>query len=400
MLSAVRCLLLWAVASAVAVAVPGSLQRITVPFPRRVLQRFLADEAAVPGTRIDSPPFEAGGCRWQVSLYPFGGNADPSFAGRTALYLRHMPDAPEGDAQEVDATFSLKLLVRPMGVEAEDEAKTLARQRGLTFNCGMTFCPAAEAGESVGRCNDWGAHVYASDLLLRELSRVPACEPAVEVELCVWEQRPCRQGAGLMALGDQVRRLPRRSIRVGEVIVALADGPQVSDTAGDEAIAEADGVEGGASPHYQPLAGVEYRVMRITAPDGTARFTADLDDDGMARPSTVHLLPTSRAARAAGCFPSNEALVARLLDGEGDASQLGAGLASGPLDAVTAVDGATAVQPASWGEGTRWPAAVAADRLPSLASRLGLRALPARLRYAATTNARMFVLLLLLGDRL
>ena len=97
---------------------------------------------------------------------------------------------------------------------------------------------------------------------------------------------------------------------------------------------------------------------------------------------------------------SNEALMARLLDGDGDASQFGVGLASSPIDAVAAVGGTTAAKPASWGNGTRWPAVVSADRLPPLASRLGLRALPARLRYAAATNARALVLFLILGGRL
>ena len=40
----------------------------TIPFPRKTLARFLAGGTAVPGARIDSPPFEAGGSSWQVSV--------------------------------------------------------------------------------------------------------------------------------------------------------------------------------------------------------------------------------------------------------------------------------------------------------------------------------------------
>ena len=63
--------------------------RQTIPFPRPVIKKFLADEArAVPGTKIESPPFEAFENQWQLNLYPFGGNADPYFAGRVGVYLR------------------------------------------------------------------------------------------------------------------------------------------------------------------------------------------------------------------------------------------------------------------------------------------------------------------------
>ena len=56
--------------------------------------------------------------------------------------------------------------------------------------------------------------------------------------------------------------------------------------------------------------------------------------------------------------------------------------------------GATEV---TWGAGTRWPAAVPIASLPPLASRLGFRALPARLAYTAATNARVLLLLIAIG---
>ena len=80
--------LLSAIVFGLAGIAPVRFQR-TIPFPRKVLARFLVDETtAKPGTRIDSPTFEAGGSRWQLNLYPLGGNADPYFAGRVGLYLR------------------------------------------------------------------------------------------------------------------------------------------------------------------------------------------------------------------------------------------------------------------------------------------------------------------------
>ena len=35
------------------------------------------------------------------------------------------------------------------------EVLAQAARRGVAFRGGMTFCPAEEAGESVGRCEDW-----------------------------------------------------------------------------------------------------------------------------------------------------------------------------------------------------------------------------------------------------
>ena len=88
---------------------PASIRK-TVRFPRGVLRKFLADsERAVPGTRIDSPTIEADGLLWQVSLYPFGGNAEPSYAGRVGVYLRLLQF--EGSMTEVDANFAMSLTV-------------------------------------------------------------------------------------------------------------------------------------------------------------------------------------------------------------------------------------------------------------------------------------------------
>ena len=134
---------------------PLSVTRHTIPFPRGVFRTVIADsKQAVPGTRIDSPGFGASGCQWQVALYPFGGNADPSYAGRVGVYLKMLQ--PEGSRMEVDASFAMTLNVVPTVAVTDDaaEAREVAR-RGVVFRCGMTFCPAEEAGESVGRCEDW-----------------------------------------------------------------------------------------------------------------------------------------------------------------------------------------------------------------------------------------------------
>ena len=67
---------------------------------------------------------------------------------------------PEGSRIEVDASFTMTLNVIPaeqvaaVGAGVDDEAREAAR-RGVAFRGGMTFCPAEEAGESVGRCEDW-----------------------------------------------------------------------------------------------------------------------------------------------------------------------------------------------------------------------------------------------------
>lgn len=80
------------------------------------------------------------------------------------MYLRLL----QGDsAVEVDCQFSLTLRCLPAAMATAPKLETVT-QRGLTFRCGMTFCDVSTAGNSVGRCEDWGAHVYPSDLLLQE----------------------------------------------------------------------------------------------------------------------------------------------------------------------------------------------------------------------------------------
>ena len=152
---------MWHLLSFIALPQPLSVTQHTIPFPCGVLRKFIADnERAVPGTRIDSPGFMANGCQWQIALYPYGGNADPSYAGRVGVYLRVLQ--PEGDSRmEVDASFAMTLTVVPAVMAAvahtdvDAETKEAVR-RGVVFRCGMTFCSAEEAGESVGRCEDWG----------------------------------------------------------------------------------------------------------------------------------------------------------------------------------------------------------------------------------------------------
>jgi len=334
-----------------------------------VLAKFLADEAkAVPGTRIDSPTFRACGHDWQVSMYPFGGNADPYFAGRVGVYLKLLQPADSGKI-EVDASFSLTLRTLPTAAagQTEHDAST---QRGICFRCGMTFCDAAEAGNSVGRCEDWGAHVYPSDLLLRELEVIEGVEAMVDVELEAWDSRPSRLGASLLALYDQVQRLPLRRLRTGEVVVALSS----SDSTGG----------------FRSIDGSEYRVMRLVSADGSACFDST-------RAATAFLLPTNSKAREGGTFATNEASMMRVFyEVEGDQ--------------MTARDAAAILRESSDGlfvgiepshdaaaGSIEWPIAVPISQLPPLASRLGLRALPTRLRYALRTRARGLLLFLLIG---
>ena len=347
-----------------------ALYRKTIPFPRRVLAKFLADEAkAVPGTRIDSPTFRACGHDWQVSLYPFGGNADPYFAGRVGVYLKLLQPADSGKV-EVDASFSLTLRTLPTAAAGQTEHDK-STQRGICFRCGMTFCDAAEAGSSVGRCEDWGAHVYPSDLLLRELEVIEGIEAMVDVELEAWDSRPSRWGASMLALYDQVQRLPLRRLRAGEVVVALSS----SDSTG-----------GG----FRSIDGSEYRVMRLVSADGSACFDST-------RAATAFLLPTNSKAREGGTFATNEASMMRVFY-----EVVG--------DQMTARDAAAILRESSDGlfvgiepshdaaaGSIEWPIAVTISRLPPLASRLGLRALPTRLRYALRTRARGLLLFLLIG---
>ena len=379
---------------ALATVQPIQQFRRAIPFPRRVLAKFLADPVrAVPGTKIASPPFEAGGSTWQVELYPFGGNADASFAGRVGLYLRMVQGAPKTEA---DVTFSLVLRCLPPEAVAEtaDFDFAPATQRGLAFRCGMTFCEAAEAGNSIGRCEDWGAHVYQTDLLLRELEAIKTCEAFVDCELNIWARRPSRTGASLTELLDQVQRLPSGTLRVGEVAVSLA-ARDVAVVSGDGS-SEADAADGGPGM-YRTLEGGEYRVMRLETPEGSPCFRYDpTRGDRAQQPAVAYLLPTNTKWRDSGSFASNQDGMARLLyqvDDDG---------ASSPKDAAQILrecgDGPVGVPPTySPDGGTRWPVAVPVEQLPPLASRLGLRALPARLRFALQTRTRTVLLFLLIG---
>ena len=93
-------------------------------------------------------------------LYLFG--AGESYADRVGVYLKR-----SGAGSETDASFEMKLQLLPPGGPAayEDPAVRGAEcLRGLVFKCGMTFCDAREAGETTGRCEDWGAHVYPTSL--------------------------------------------------------------------------------------------------------------------------------------------------------------------------------------------------------------------------------------------
>ena len=165
---------------------PATVRRI-VRFPRDSLM----GGKIVPGVRLDSSPFEAGGSSWQVALYPCGVSA--SDANRVGVYLK----LNGASGREVDATFSLALQVVPevppaaLPVAAKASPPEGAASRGLEFRCGMTFCSAAEALESAGRCEDWGAHVYNSADLLSELESAADCTAGVGAELQIWNERAC-----------------------------------------------------------------------------------------------------------------------------------------------------------------------------------------------------------------
>ena len=159
-----------------------SVDSSTVSFPSAVLRRFFSEQGR-PGARVDAPPFRvASGTSWRISLYPCGGNTE--YSGRVGVYLRCLQDV------EVDATFSMTLT-------------TDGAPLGTNFACGMTFCEASEAGISVGRCEDWGAHVCDTSSLLQQLNDHDS-EIAVAVELTVWSQRERVRGAALRALAEQV----------------------------------------------------------------------------------------------------------------------------------------------------------------------------------------------------
>ena len=217
-----------------------------------------------------------------------------------------------------------------------------------------------------------GAHVYPSTLLLKELED-DACVAAIDLELSVWEQRPCLQGVSLRALADQVQRLPRGSIRVGEVVVALGGGSSEEE----------------ANAAYTCERGVEYRIVRLESSDGSARFDLGPSDAGVA-----YILPTARAARGPGTFSqlfdSNEEAMAQKLGASAaeleSAQSWRRGLGGGG-------EGAAERSPTA----PRWPFAMPINMLPPLSSRLGFRALPARLGYAARNNARLLLLFVFLG---
>ena len=113
---------------------PATVRR-TLRFPRNKL----LGGKIVPGVRLDSSPFEAGGSSWQVALYPCGVSA--SDANRVGVYLK----LNGASGREVDATFSLALQVVPevapaaLPVAAAASPPEGAASRGLEFRCGMTF---------------------------------------------------------------------------------------------------------------------------------------------------------------------------------------------------------------------------------------------------------------------
>lgn len=355
--------------------------RKSIPFPS--LAESLSHKA-VPGTKLVSPPFEAGGSSWEVALYPFG--VGDSYANRVGVYLKLAGKS----ATEVDATFALQLQVMPSHEAPQDQSTA----RGLRFECGMTFCPAREASESVGRCEDWGAHVIDSASIVDELLGNRACVAAVDVELRVWDNRPCVAGSGFAALREQSERLSRGCVRVGEVTVALTGG-----AAADTAVS--------STATYRCVPGVEYRLLRITSAEGSPMFSADAASDPG---STIYLLPTSKAARGddemagelAGARRTSNTVASILLDDDATGSSLPGArilrMALGQREAAAQLSDGQAEPPrapdaATWGKGSKWPVAVPLTSLPPFGSRLSLRALPDRLAYAIRTSGPVVLLL-------
>ena len=66
-----------------------------------------------------------------------------SWFGTTNVGLLEEAGTP---TQEVDVTFRITLRCLPIGPDGLPAGAAAATQRGVAFECGMTFCEAAEAG--------------------------------------------------------------------------------------------------------------------------------------------------------------------------------------------------------------------------------------------------------------
>jgi hypothetical protein len=141
--------------------------------------------SALPGTAVASEPFECGGQRWRVNLYPRG--SDLRRAGQVGAYLR----LDRSGETEVDASFSISLAapgLLPSSRESEPwDWATAECATGGVFRCGMTFTPPAEAVETVGRASDWGAHLASS----AALADAGVDNLDVELTMRVWRVAKC-----------------------------------------------------------------------------------------------------------------------------------------------------------------------------------------------------------------
>uniref|UniRef100_A0A6U6AZS6 Mitochondrial inner membrane protease subunit n=1 Tax=Guillardia theta TaxID=55529 RepID=A0A6U6AZS6_GUITH len=125
--------------------------------------------ASQPASFLSSEPFTLeDGTSWQVVLYPGGTQTDSlwvpggknnsfmgstySRRGRTAVYLRYLPEATQ-EEEGVDCCFTLCILGR----------QTSGPRFDVAFDCGMRFCGENFADSSSGMANDWGAHVLPQE---------------------------------------------------------------------------------------------------------------------------------------------------------------------------------------------------------------------------------------------
>lgn len=210
---------------------------------------------------LSSAPIETeAGERFRVDVYPRGNTGKRA----AAVYLRCLS---RGTGDDVDATFSLGLLVNGTAVPTLAGCGGAEQGGAPMWRGDMTFCGAAEAVESCGRAADWGAHAW------------PGCqagdEPSAVVEIVTWSRRSGETSGSLRgALGAAARAAaPRQRERFkgGEVLVPVA-----RSNAGAAEL-EKRGLETGG----------EYRVMRLLR-DGEDVFYAEANQNMMAklRPAT------------------------------------------------------------------------------------------------------------------
>ena len=328
-------------------------------FSLRFSRVGVALREAPAGRSLSSRPFECGGALWSVLLYPRG--TDRRREGSVAAFLQLLGPGTEGRGPtatasqtspplEVDASFSISLgaPALPSGRASESWDWTMSEcATGGVFRCGMTFAPRTETAESVGRAQDWGAHLANS----ARLAHAGVDEIDVELTIRIWRVSECRRGAALAAVLAQAAAPAswRRPLRLGEVLVPLP--PAVGEPPLPEGV----------------YPGVEYRIIAIRGADSQPAFQLDYESDAWTSES-----------------------------GPADGPQ--AAVSSSSADAeVLLRPTASARDLADW-QRRPWPVAVRRRALPRLASRFDIwRATPARLGQLVRADAAGLALALLLG---